>query len=213
MEPTGELSRRTLELLKRLENIQSPLAMKMTRSVSDVTLQSSSLRRGSRSAGAPSSINESSAASLTELSSTEDSSVASEDLAVQMNRCVAAESNASFRKHCHSQQQADETDASISMVVNVSCTSACTDDEDDSDLLSSSTLTLTEEELGIKDDDSSVTSEDEYIEGSLTLGLDYIKGEFQSWMKPRSQTKEKNEADLVDELQCGTMSKDILSPV
>ncbi len=46
VEPTGELSRRTLELLKRLENIQSPLAMKMTRSVSDVTLQSSSLRRG-----------------------------------------------------------------------------------------------------------------------------------------------------------------------
>ncbi|XP_043119708.1 A-kinase anchor protein 6 isoform X3 [Puntigrus tetrazona] len=213
VEPTGELSRRTLELLKRLENIQSPLAMKMTRSVSDVTLQSSSLWRGSRSAGAPSSINESSAASLTELSSTEDSSVASEDLAVQMNRCVASESNASFRKHCRSQQQADETDASISMVVNVSCTSACTDDEDDSDLLSSSTLTLTEEELGIKDDDSSVTSEEEYIEGSLALGLDYIKGEFQSWMKPRFQSKEKNEADLVDELQCGTMSKDILSPV
>ncbi|XP_050989543.1 A-kinase anchor protein 6 isoform X2 [Labeo rohita] len=213
VEPTGELSRRTLELLKRLENIQSPLAMKMTRSVSDVTLQSSSLWRGSRSAGAPSSINESSAASLTELSSTEDSSVASEDLAVQMNRCVAAESNASFRKHCRSQQQADETDASISMVVNVSCTSACTDDEDDSDLLSSSTLTLTEEELGIKDDESSVTSEEEYIEGSLALGLDYIKDEFQSWMKPRSQGKEKNEADLVDELQCGTMSKDILSPV
>uniref|UniRef100_A0A8C2D6A1 A kinase (PRKA) anchor protein 6 n=1 Tax=Cyprinus carpio TaxID=7962 RepID=A0A8C2D6A1_CYPCA len=213
VESTGELSRRTLELLKRLENIQSPLAMKMTRSVSDVTLQSSSLWRGSRSAGAPSSINESSAASLTELSSTEDSSVASEDLAVQMNRCVAAESNASFRKHCRSQQQTDETDASISMVVNVSCTSACTDDEDDSDLLSSSTLTLTEEELGIKDDDSSVTSEEEYIEGSLALGLDYIKGGFQSWMKPRSQSKEKNEADLVDELQCGTMSKDILSSV
>uniref|UniRef100_A0A9J8DLS3 A-kinase anchoring protein 6 n=1 Tax=Cyprinus carpio carpio TaxID=630221 RepID=A0A9J8DLS3_CYPCA len=213
VEPTGELSRRTLELLKRLENIQSPLDMKMTRSISDVTLQSSSLWHGSRSAGAPSSINESSAASLTELSSTEDSSVASEDLAVQMNRCVAAESNASFRKHCRSQQQTDETDASISMVVNVSCTSACTDDEDDSDLLSSSTLTLTEEELGIKDDDSSVTSEEEYIEGSLALGLDYIKGGFQSWMKPRSQSKEKNEADLVDELQCGTMSKDILSSV
>ncbi|XP_016401109.1 A-kinase anchor protein 6 isoform X2 [Sinocyclocheilus rhinocerous] len=208
VESTGELSKRTLELLKRLENIQSPLAMKMTRSVSDVMLQSSSLWHGSRSAGAPSSINESSAASLTELSSTEDSSVASEDLAVQMNCCVAAESNASFRK------QTDETDASISMVVNVSCTSACTDDEDDSDLLSSSTLTLTEEELGIKDDDdSSVTSEEEYIEGSLALGLDYIKGEFQSWMKPRSQNKEKNEADLVDELQCGTMSKEILSPV
>lgn len=213
VEPTGELSRRTLELLKRLENIQSPLALKMTRSVSDVTLQSSSLWRGSCSAGAPSSINESSAASLTELSCTEDSSVASEDLAVQMNRCDAAESNASFRKHCRSQQQTDETDASISMVVNVSCTSACTDDEEDSDLLSSSTLTLTEEELGIKDDDSSVTSEEEYIEGSFALGLDYIKGEFQSWIKPKSQSREKNEADLVDELQCGTLSRDILSPI
>ncbi|XP_067224350.1 A-kinase anchor protein 6 isoform X1 [Chanodichthys erythropterus] len=213
VEPTGELSRRTLELLKRLENIQSPLALKMTRSVSDVTLQSSSLWRGSCSAGAPSSINESSAASLTELSCTEDSSVASEDLAVQMNRCDATESNASFRKHCRSQQQTDETDASISMVVNVSCTSACTDDEEDSDLLSSSTLTLTEEELGIKDDDSSVTSEEEYIEGSFALGLDYIKGEFQSWIKPRSQSREKNEADLVDELQCGTLSRDILSPI
>lgn len=213
VEPTGELSNRTLELLKRLENIQSPLALKMTRSVSDVTLQSSSLWRGSRSAGAPSSINESSAASLTELSSTEDLSVASEDLAVQMNRCAAAESNASFRKHCRNQQQTDETDASISMVVNVSCTSACTDDEEDSDLLSSSTLTLTEEELGIKDDDSSVTSEEEYTEGSFTLGLDYIKGEFQSWIKPRSQSREKNEADLVDELQCGTLSRDILSPI
>ncbi|KAG1946649.1 A-kinase anchor protein [Pimephales promelas] len=213
VEPTGELSRRTLDLLKRLENIQSPLALKMTRSVSDVTLQSSSLWRGSRSAGAPSSINESSAASLTELSSTEDLSVASEDLAVQMNRCTAADSNASFRKHCRSQQQTDETDASISMVVNVSCTSACTDDEEDSDLLSSSTLTLTEEELGIKDDDSSVTSEEEYIEGSFTLGLDYIKDEFQSWIKPRSQSREKNEADLVDELQCGTLSRDILSPI
>ncbi|XP_067312064.1 A-kinase anchor protein 6 isoform X2 [Pseudorasbora parva] len=213
VEPTGELSRRTLELLKRLENIQSPLALKMTRSISDVTLQSSSMWRGSRSAGAPSSINESSAASLTELSSTEDLSVASEDLAVQMNRCAAAESNASFRKNCRSQQQTDETDASISMVVNVSCTSACTDDEEDSDLLSSSTLTLTEEELGIKDDDSSVTSEEEYIEGSFTLGLDYIKGEFQNWIKPRSQSREKNEADLVDELQCGTLSRDILSPI
>ncbi|XP_051579388.1 A-kinase anchor protein 6-like isoform X3 [Myxocyprinus asiaticus] len=211
VEPTGELSRRTLELLKRLEDIQSPLALKMTRSVSDVTLQSSSLWRGSRSAGAPSSINESSAASLTELSSTEDSSVASEDLAVQMNRCM--ESNASFRKHCRSQQQNEEADASISMVVNISCTSACTDDEEDSDLLSSSTLTLTEEELGIKDDDSSVTSEEEYIEGSFTSGMDYMKGEFQSWMKPRSQCREKNEADLVDELQCGTLSREILSPV
>ncbi|KAI4889198.1 hypothetical protein NFI96_012964 [Prochilodus magdalenae] len=167
-EPTGELSRRTLELLKRLENIQTPLDQKMTRSVSDVTLQSSSLRLPCQ------------------LSSVEDSSVTSEDLAVQRNRRVAPITNNSFKKHCRNQQLPDETDASISMVVNVSCTSACTDDEDDSDLLSSSTLTLTEEELGIKDDeDSSITSEEEYIEGSFALGLDYMKGEFQSWIKHR----------------------------
>ncbi|KAL6477742.1 hypothetical protein MHYP_G00135770 [Metynnis hypsauchen] len=216
-EPTGELSRRTLELLKRLENIQTPLDQKMTRSVSDVTLQSSSLHlpcRGSHSGGLVSSANESMAASLTELSSVEDSSVASEDLAVQRNRRVAANSNNSFKKHCRNQQLADETDASISMVVNVSCTSACTDDEDDSDLLSSSTLTLTEEELGIKDDeDSSITSEEEYIEGSFALGLDYMKGEFQSWIKHRSQNRDKNEVDLGDELQCGTLCREILSPV
>ncbi|XP_053093410.1 A-kinase anchor protein 6 isoform X2 [Pangasianodon hypophthalmus] len=214
-ETTGELSRRTLELLKRLENIQTPLAQKITRSISDVTLPSSSLLgRRSRSGGAPSSINESLAASLTELSSIEDSSVTSEDLAVQKNRCLAVNSNASFRKHSRSHQLTDETDASVSMVVNVSCTSACTDDEDDSDLLSSSTLTLTEEELGIKDDeDSSITSEEEYIEGTFALGLDYMKGEFQSSVKPRAQNREKNEADLGDELQCGTLSREILSPV
>ncbi|KAM9466907.1 A-kinase anchor protein 6 isoform 3-T4 [Clarias gariepinus] len=215
-ETTGELSRRTLELLKRLENIQTPLAQKITRSISDITLPGSSLHllgRGPRSGGAPSSINESLAASLTELSSIEDSSAASEDLAVQKKRCLAANSNTSFRKHSRSQQLTDETDASVSMVVNVSCTSACTDDEDDSDLLSSSTLTLTEEELGIKDDeDSSITSEEEYIERSFVLGLDYMKGEFQSWVKPRAQNREKNEADLGDELQCGTLSRDSLSP-
>lgn len=214
---TGELSRRTLELLNRLENIQTPLSQKITRSISDITLPSSSqhlLGRGPCSGGAPSSINESLAASLTELSSIGDSSVASEDLAVQKKRCLAANSNASFRKHSRSQQLTDETDASVSMVVNVSCTSACTDDEDDSDLLSSSTLTLTEEELGIKDDeDSSITSEEEYIEGTFALGLDYMKGEFQSWAKPRPQNREKNEVDLGDELQCGTLSREILSPV
>lgn len=215
-ETTGELSRRTLELLKRLENIQTPLVQKITRSISDITLPSSSqhlLGQGPCSGGAPSSINESLAASLTELSSIEDSSVASEDLAVQKNRCLAANSNASFRKHSRSQQITDETDASVSMVVNVSCTSACTDDEDDSDLLSSSTLTLTEEELGIKDDeDSSITSEEEYIEGTFALGLDYLKGEFHSWVKPRPQNREKNKADLGDELQCGTQSREIVSP-
>ncbi|KAL2099061.1 hypothetical protein ACEWY4_005541 [Coilia grayii] len=231
----GELSRRTLELLKRLENIQSPLAQKITRSISDITLQSSSLRlggRGPRSSGAASSsINESSAASMTELSGTEDSSVASEDIAVRRNRLEPPNSNASFRKHCHRNRQqgalqgglgvaalalgvGEDVDANISMVVNVSCTSACTDDdEDDSDLLSSSTLTLTEEELGIKDDeDSSATSEEEdYNEGAFTLGLD-----FQNWAKAgRSQARgvDRNEADLEDELQCGSAPQDALSPL
>ncbi|XP_062863556.1 A-kinase anchor protein 6 [Trichomycterus rosablanca] len=215
-ESTGELSRRTLDLLKRLENIQTPLVQKLTRSISDITLQSNSLHllgQGPCSGGAPSSINESLAASLTELSSIDDSSVASEDLAVQRNRFMAVNSNASFRKHSRSQHLMDDADANVSMVVNVSCTSACTDDEDDSDLLSSSTLTLTEEELGIKDDDSSITSEEEYIEGTFALGLDYVKGEFPGWIKPRAQIKEKNEADLGDELQCGAVSKEILSPV
>ncbi|KAG5857470.1 hypothetical protein ANANG_G00019800 [Anguilla anguilla] len=201
-ESTGELSRRTLELLKRLENIQSPFAGKMTRSVSDITLRSSSLRLsgpGPLSLGAPSSINESSAPSLTELSSSEDSSVGSEDMAVQRNRL--ADSNASFRKHCRGHPAPppppDEADASVSMVVNVSCTSACTDDEDDSDLLSSSTLTLTEEELGIKEDgDSSLASDEEYMEGGFALGLEYMKNELQNWIKPRSAPRDKGELGL-----------------
>ncbi|XP_036810573.1 A-kinase anchor protein 6 isoform X2 [Oncorhynchus mykiss] len=249
MEPTGELSRRTLELLKRLENIQTPLHdLKMTRSISDITLLSSNSLRlpgagygsggpghagrlsGGRG-GPPSSVNESSAASLTELSSTEDSSVGSEDLAVLRNRCSLLDSNASFRKHNHRAQPGghhgghrghDEADASISMVVNVSCTSACTDDEDDSDLLSSSTLTLTEEELGIKEDeeeDSSVTSEEEYTEGSFAQGLEYMKNEFHNWIQKPSRSqqqsqsgsgRDKNQVDdpLGDELQCGTLSRD-----
>ncbi|KAJ8341675.1 hypothetical protein SKAU_G00339660 [Synaphobranchus kaupii] len=210
-ESTGELSRRTLELLKRLENIQSPFAGKMTRSISDITLRSSSQRLsgpGPLSLGAPSSINESSAPSLTELSSSEDSSVASEDIAVQRNCLV--DSNASFRKHCRSHAlPPDEADASVSMVVNVSCTSACTDDEDDSDLLSSSTLTLTEEELGLKEDgDSSLASDEEYMEGGFALGLEYMKNELQNWIKPRSVSRDKSELDLGDELQCGTTSRE-----
>ncbi|KAM9568105.1 A-kinase anchor protein 6-like [Salvelinus alpinus] len=271
IESTGELSRRTLELLKRLENIQTPLHdLKMTRSISDITLQSSSslchpgvgygswgpghtgCLSGDRG-GSPSSVNESSAASLTE-GSTEDSSVGSEDLAVLRNRCYLLDSNASFRKHHHRAQPGghhgghgghDEADASISMVVNVSCTSACTDDEDDSDLLSSSTLTLTEEELGIKEDeeedsdllssstltlteeelgikedeeeDSSVASEEEYMEGSLGLGMEYMKNEFHNWIHNPSRSQQQSQSGrdknqgynpLGDELQCDTLSKD-----
>ncbi|MGH0144739.1 UNVERIFIED_CONTAM: hypothetical protein FKN15_012576 [Acipenser sinensis] len=206
----GELSKRTLDLLKRLENIQNPSNQKMKRSVSDITLQSNSLKihpTGQMSLDIASSINGDSAASLTELSSSEDVSLCSEDLAVEKNRIV--DSNASFRKHVN-HALPDEADVSISMIVNVSCTSACTDDdEDDSDLLSSSTLTLTEEELGIKDDDddSSIATDDEYIESSFVLGFDYMKNELQNWIKPKiSQSREKNEFGLGDELQCGTLS-------
>lgn len=232
---SGELSRRTLDLLKRLENIQTPLAKKMTRSVSDMTLRSSSLQRGrllpspslgvaslsglsgSTQKGPPSLINESSAtASLTELSSTEDSSLASEDFALLRNQRhhlldpdVAANANSSsYRKRCHGngQRGGDEADAaSLSLLVNVSCTSACTDeDEDDSDLLSSSTLTLTEEELGVRDgegeeedrlDGASSGNEDdedndeEEMEGSYVLGLEYMKRELQTWIRsPRTSS-------------------------
>lgn len=252
---SGELSRRTLDLLKRLENIQSPLEAKMTRSVSDMTLQGSSLQRsrlpaspslggrhaplsgisGSSRKGPPSLINESSAtASLTELSSTEDSSLGSEDFAMLRNQhhffldpTAAANANSSsYRKHCHGNsrggQGMDEADAaSLSLVVNVSCTSACTDeDEDDSDLLSSSTLTLTEEELGVRDGEdeeeerlSGASSgnddeddDEEEMEGSYVLGLEYMKRELQSWIRsPRTSTSSsKTEAGLRDELQCGT---------
>ncbi|XP_031177188.1 A-kinase anchor protein 6 [Sander lucioperca] len=247
---SGELSRRTLDLLKRLENIQSPLAAKMTRSFSDMTLRGISPQRsrlpaspslggrhaplsgisGSSRKGPPSLINESSAtASLTELSSAEDSSVGSEDFAVLRNQrhlfldpaMAAANANScSYRKHCHGNgrggQGMDEADAaSLSLVVNVSCKSACTDeDEDDSDLLSSSTLTLTEEELGVRDEEderlsgaSSGNDEDEEeMEGSYVLGLEYMKRELQSWIRsPRTSSTSKTEAGLRDELQCGTI--------
>lgn len=232
---SGELSRRTLDLLKRLENIQSPLATKMTRSVSDMTLRSSSPQRsrlppspslggapfsgisGSSGKGPPSLINESSAtASLTELSSTEDSSLGSEDFAMLRNGChlfqdptMAANANSSsYRKRCHGhgngQGGVDEADAaSLSLLVNVSCTSACTDeDEDNSDLLSSSTLTLTEEELGVRDgedeeekglsgassgDEDNDDEDEEEMEGSYVLGLEYMKRELQTWIRsPRA---------------------------
>ncbi|NXA51398.1 AKAP6 protein, partial [Nothocercus julius] len=201
----GELSKRTLDLLNRLENIQSPLDQKIKRSISDITLQSSSQKMsytGQLSLDIASSINEDSVASLTELSSSEDLSVCSEDIVLHRNK--VPDSNASFRKHLN-RSVADESDVNVSMIVNVSCTSACTDDEDDSDLLSSSTLTLTEEELGIKDedDDSSIaTDEDIYEDCNLISGLDYIKNELQTWIRPKfSLTREKRKSNLSDEIQ------------
>uniref|UniRef100_A0ACB8G4U0 Uncharacterized protein n=1 Tax=Sphaerodactylus townsendi TaxID=933632 RepID=A0ACB8G4U0_9SAUR len=219
----GELSKRTLDLLNRLENIQSPLDQKIKRSISDITLQSTSQQMsltGQLSLEIASSINEDSPASLTELSSSDDLSLCSEDIVLHRNK--VPDSNASFRKHLN-RSVADESDVNVSMIVNVSCTSACTDDEDDSDLLSSSTLTLTEEELGIKDedDDSSIaTDEDIYEDGNLISGLDYIKNELHTWIRPKFfLTKEKRRCNLDDEIQCcknlrcneTTKSKDALS--
>ncbi|KAM5234916.1 A-kinase anchor protein 6 [Ctenodactylus gundi] len=201
----GELSKRTLDLLNRLENIQSPSEQKIKRSVSDITLQSSSQKMsftGQMSLDIASSINEDSAASLTELSSSDELSLCSEDIVLHKNKIP--ESNASFRKRLN-HSVADESDVNVSMIVNVSCTSACTDDEDDSDLLSSSTLTLTEEELCIKDedDDSSIATDDEiYEECNLMSGLDYIKNELQTWIRPKlSLTRDKKRCNLSEEIK------------
>lgn len=214
----GELSKRTLDLLNRLENIQSPSEQKIKRSVSDITLQSSSQKMsftGQLSLDIASSINEDSPASLTELSSSDELSLCSEDIALHKNK--VPESNASFRKRL-TRSVADESDVNVSMIVNVSCTSACTDDEDDSDLLSSSTLTLTEEELCIKDedDDSSIATDDEiYEECNLMSGLDYIKNELQTWIRPKfSLTRDKRKCNLSDEIKCskGVGSSDMTNP-
>ncbi|KAB0369343.1 hypothetical protein FD755_019348 [Muntiacus reevesi] len=208
----GELSKRTLDLLNRLENIQSPSEQKIKRSVSDITLQSCSQKMsfpGQLSLDIASSINEDSPASLTELSSSDELSLCSEDIVLHKNKIP--ESNASFRKRLP-RSVADESDVNVSMIVNVSCTSACTDDEDDSDLLSSSTLTLTEEELCIKDedDDSSIATDDEiYEDCNVMSGLDYIKNELQTWIRPKlSLTRDKRRCNLSDEIK-GT--KDVSS--
>ncbi|XP_068607912.1 A-kinase anchor protein 6 [Brachionichthys hirsutus] len=249
---SGELSRRTLDLLKRLENIQCPTEGTMTRSVSDMVLQSRSPQRSRLPASSfrggrhatlsgmsgpsrkgPPLINDSVATtSLAELSSTEDSSLGSEDFAMLGNQphlfldpTMAANANSRSSRECQGnsrgQQRMDEPDgASLSLVVNVS---ACTDeDEDDSDLLSSSTLTLTEEELGIQDGEdeeeeglSAASSgneddgddDEEEMERSYVLGLEYMKRELQTWIRsPRTSSSSTSKADLVllNELQCGT---------
>ncbi|MEQ2299111.1 hypothetical protein AMECASPLE_012123 [Ameca splendens] len=249
---SGDLSQRTLDLLKRLENIQNPLLVKMKRSVSDKSIQSSQFLVSPSLGGQhtplseifstswkeqPSQINETlSKVSLTELSSTEDSSMESENFVILRNQhhiCLdpnmaANASSRSQRKQYHNGSRgikgADDSDAtSLSMVVNVSCTSACTDeDEDDSDLLSSSTLTLTEEELGVRDEQdgddervncvSSGNDQDEDkdaddMETSYELGLEYMKRELQSWKRSlhtSASSSFKTEAGLLDELQCGS---------
>ncbi|XP_041070657.1 A-kinase anchor protein 6 isoform X2 [Carcharodon carcharias] len=211
----GELSKRTLDLLKRLENIQNPVSPKMKRSVSDITLQSNSLKMsftGQLSFDAASSANEDSVASLTELSSSDELSLCSEDIIVHKNNI--SDSNASFKKHVN-HSVTDEADVNISMIVNVSCTSACTDEEDDSDLLSSSTLTLTEEELCIKDDDDSSIATDDEIneENKYILDGDYMKNELHHWIKPFfSVTKEKKKMNPGEKYRCRTDSSSVKLP-
>ncbi|KAK7879335.1 hypothetical protein WMY93_033886 [Mugilogobius chulae] len=208
-----ELSRRTLDLLKRLENIQSPLGGKMTRSVSDmalITMSPSSRIPASPSLGGkisplsgisfhlspPSLIREGSTA--TSLSSVEDLSQTSDENKF-LDPANAANANFCCRKR---RNRLDEVDAaSLSMVVNVS--SACTDDEDDnSDLLSSSTLT--EEELGVRDEMDerfSATSSANEEEFDSPFGMDYMQKELQNWIRTPFS---KSEIGLKDELQCGS---------
>ncbi|XP_053331197.1 A-kinase anchor protein 6 [Spea bombifrons] len=193
-EHSEELSKRTLDLLKRLEDIECPSEQKMKRSLSDdITLRSGPHEASLNGLRSPpdrvSSGNEDLGSELTELSSSEELSLKSEDLAMLKGRLM--ESNASFRKHLSRSLGGEEGEANLSMIVNVSCTSACTDEEDDSDLLSSSTLTLTEEEEEEEEEEeleelnTSVGSEDEAGDGTgLPLGSDFIRRELQAWIRP-----------------------------
>ncbi|XP_072283830.1 A-kinase anchor protein 6 [Pyxicephalus adspersus] len=191
-EPGEELSKRTLDLLKRLEDIECPSEQKMKRSLSDdITLRCSSRKPSvsgiNLSPDKESSGNEDIGSELTELSSSEELSLKSEDMIVLKGRLGLLNSNASFRKHLSRSLGGEEGEANLSMIVNVSCTSACTDEEDDSDLLSSSTLTLTEEEEEeeIEEPNSSMGSEDEAGDGTgLPLGSDFIRRELQAWIRP-----------------------------
>ncbi|KAM8921250.1 A-kinase anchor protein 6 [Pelodytes ibericus] len=207
-EPGEELSKRTLDLLKRLEDIECPSEQKMKRSLSDdITLRSCSHEPSLIGLRTPveraSSGNEDHASELTELSSSEELSLKSEDLAMLKGRLMG--SNASFRKHLSRSLGGEEGEANLSMIVNVSCTSACTDEEDDSDLLTSSTLTLTEEE----DDDeeeleelnTSLGSDDEAGDGTgLPLGADFIRRELQAWIRPNFLlSRERRKANRVGE--------------
>lgn len=214
----GELSRRTLDLLKCLENIQNPL---MTRSVSEVTLGSSSPQRSllpvSPSLGGQHP-------PLSGGFSQNQLVWSSEDSFSHRNRRLDPNPKSCRRSRPNDRGPGgDDPDvASLSMVVNVSCTSACTDeDEDISDLLSSSTLTLTEEELGVREEeegedrltgmssgDEEEEEDEEDMDSSYILGMNFMKKELQSWIRsPCSSSStllSKTEAGLWGELQCGT---------
>lgn len=212
-----ELSGRTLDLLKRLENIQTPPpppASSITRSVSDLT-QSSSRRRsllpaspslGGSSPGRVPGSSEEEPASLAELSSAEEEvSDRTSTLTQQQHLTVPSSSS---RRRCHGNGGAgvEEADAgSVSLLVNVSST--CTDqDEDDSDLLSSSTLTLTEEELHFQEEEgglSSASSGSEEEEAEASYVLDYLQTELQTFIRPPRFFSSRADSSLLDELQCG----------
>ncbi|KAM9294461.1 A-kinase anchor protein 6 [Gastrophryne carolinensis] len=191
-EPGEELSKRTLDLLKRLEDVACPSEQKMKRSFSDdITLRSSSRKASltglQLSQDKESSGHEEVGSEVTELSSSEELSLKSEDMVVLKGRLGLLNANASFRKHLSRSLGGEEGEANLSMIVNVSCTSACTDEEDDSDLLSSSTLTLTEEEEEeeIDEPSSGMASEDEAGDDiELPLGSDFIRRDLQAWIRP-----------------------------
>ncbi|XP_049596104.1 A-kinase anchor protein 6 [Syngnathus scovelli] len=207
---SGELSRRTLDLLKRLENIQSPPATKMTRSVSELTLGSQTLGSqtlGSQTLTSPWPGDRRSRGSREVLPSLVDDNSAS--LTVLPKRRSLLLEGASKQNSYGRSGHREEVDAvSLSMVVNVSCS----DDENDGDLLSSSTLTeeemevLEEEEeeerlmlASFEDDDrdDELAAEEAYV-----LGLDDMKNELQACR--RSPPASKKEVGLWDELQCGS---------
>ncbi|XP_053700527.1 A-kinase anchor protein 6 [Synchiropus splendidus] len=197
---SGELSRRTLDLLKCLENVQRPPVAKMTSSVSDQMLRSHSRLISSPSLGGVAHLS----------GQSENSSLASEDTP-QGHLCPdSAAEGSTHRKCCRvtgpKGTGLEELDAAnLSMLVNVS---ACTDEEED-DLLSSSSLTLTEEEFGVRegeeDEHNSTTPGHEEDYEAAMVELEYMQKELQSWARPsRGSSSSKSELGLSDELQCSS---------
>ncbi|KAM9777552.1 A-kinase anchor protein 6-like [Neosynchiropus ocellatus] len=197
---SGELSRRTLDLLKCLENVQRPLMAKITSSVSDQMLRSHSRLISSPSLGGV----------ALHAGHNESLSLASEDTPRGHLCPDSAAEGSTHRKCCRvtgpkGTGLEDLDAANLSMLVNVS---ACTDEEED-DLLSSSSLTLTEEEFGVRegeeDELNSTTPGNEEDYEAAMVELEYMQKELQSWTRPsRGSASSKSELGLSDELQCST---------
>ncbi|KFP41492.1 A-kinase anchor protein 6, partial [Chlamydotis macqueenii] len=192
----GELSKRTLDLLNRLENIQSPLDQKIKRSISDITLQSGSQKMsftGQLSLDIASSVNEDSAASLTELSSSEDLSLCSEDIVLHRNKIP--DSNASFRKHLN-RSVADESDVNEKRKSNLSDEIQCSREVNNE--TSKATDTLSIEKLL----NGSVQKISENNGNSKNVPRDREKGTKSHLMKDMSQVVKDQ---LVDDMENGNV--------